>query len=90
MFERYFTPVSEYCKSRPSSDNALFCSVLNLTITYSPISLFKWQMYAAQGMRNKWYGMLGADFVEESDEDQDSLKVEILCLQVCLLICIEE
>lgn len=39
-------------------------------------------MYAAQGMRNKWYGMLGADFVEESDEDQDSLKVEILCQQV--------
>lgn len=39
-------------------------------------------MYAAQGMRNKWYGMLGADFVEESDEDQDSLKVEILCLFV--------
>lgn len=53
--------------------------MLNLTITYSPISLFKWQMYAAQGMRNKWYGMLGADFVEESDEDQDSLKVEMLC-----------
>lgn len=47
-------------------------------------------MYAAQGMRNKWYGMLGADFVEESDEDQDSLKVEMLCLQVCLFICIEE
>uniref|UniRef100_K1R4I6 Cleft lip and palate transmembrane protein 1-like protein n=1 Tax=Magallana gigas TaxID=29159 RepID=K1R4I6_MAGGI len=52
--------------------------VLNLTITYSPISLFKWQMYAAQGMRNKWYGMLGADFVEESDEDQDSLKTTVL------------
>ena len=33
-------------------------------------------MYAAQGMRNKWYGMLGADFIEESDEDQDSLKVK--------------
>lgn len=55
---------------------ALSCRELNLTVTYSPISLFKWQMYAAQGMRNKWYGMLGADFVEESDEDQDSLKVK--------------
>lgn len=55
---------------------ALSCRELNLTVTYSPISLFKWQMYAAQGMRNKWYGMLGADFIEESDEDQDSLKVK--------------
>lgn len=60
--------------------NVLYFSVLNLTITYSPISLFKWQMYAAQGMRNKWYGMLGSDFMEESDEDQDSLKVEIVNL----------
>lgn len=61
--------------------NVLYFSVLNLTITYSPISLFKWQMYAAQGMRNKWYGMLGSDFMEESDEDQDSLKVEIVNLR---------
>ena len=32
---------------------------LNLTLTYSPISLFKWQMYASQQMRNKWGSMLG-------------------------------
>jgi len=32
-------------------------------------------MYAAQGMRSKWYGMMGMDFMEESDDDQDSLKV---------------
>ena len=42
------------------------------------MSLFKWQMYAAQGMRNKWYSFLGEDMMEESDEDQDSLKVIIL------------
>ena len=28
---------------------------LALTVSYAPMSLFKWQMYAAQGMRNKWY-----------------------------------
>ena len=51
--------------------------LLNLSITYQPISLFKWQMYAAQGMRQRWYSFLGEDFMEESDEDQDSLKVFI-------------
>ena len=50
-------------------------SVLNLSLTYSPMSLFKWQMYAAQGMRNKWYSFMGEDFMEESDDDQDALKV---------------
>ncbi|PVD26713.1 hypothetical protein C0Q70_14391 [Pomacea canaliculata] len=52
--------------------------VLNLTLTYSPISLFKWQMYAAQSMRNKWTSMLGTDFMEDQDEDQDSLKTAFL------------
>jgi len=37
--------------------------------------MFRWQMYAAQGMRNRWYSVLGDDFVDGSDEDQDSLKV---------------
>jgi len=53
----------------------IFCRKLNLTVTYSPISLLRWQMYAAQNMRSKWYSMLGADFMEDSDNDQDSLKV---------------
>ncbi|GFN86480.1 cleft lip and palate transmembrane protein 1-like protein, partial [Plakobranchus ocellatus] len=47
--------------------------VLNLTLTYSPMSLFKWQLYAAQGMRNKWVNMLGSEGGED-EEDQDSLK----------------
>ncbi|KAK0046519.1 cleft lip and palate transmembrane protein 1 isoform X2 [Biomphalaria pfeifferi] len=51
--------------------------LLNLTLTYSPMSLFKWQMYAAQGMRNKWVNMLGSDG-NEDEEDQDSLKVAFL------------
>jgi hypothetical protein len=37
--------------------------------------MFRWQMYAAQGMRSRWYSLLGDDFMESSDEDQDSLKV---------------
>ena len=52
-----------------------FCRVLNLTLVYAPLSMFRWQMYAAQGMRNRWYSILGEDFIESSDEDQDSLKV---------------
>lgn len=35
-------------------------------------------MYAAQGMRSRWYSFLGDDFMEESDEDQDSLKSTFL------------
>lgn len=27
---------------------------LELQLTYQPLSLFKWQIYAAQTMRNKW------------------------------------
>ena len=50
--------------------------MLNLTLTYSPISLFRWQMYAAQSMKNKWYGMFGGDMLED-DTDQDSLKVHM-------------
>ena len=27
---------------------------LELRLTYQPLSLFRWQLYAAQAMRNKW------------------------------------
>ncbi|KAK3593434.1 hypothetical protein CHS0354_020196 [Potamilus streckersoni] len=59
---------------------------LNLTLTFSPISLLRWQMYAAQGMRNKWYNMFGADFMEDSDSDQDSLKMAMLETNPYLLV----
>ena len=58
--------ISKFCHN--------YFRMLNLTITYSPISLFRWQMYAAQSMKNKWYGMFGGDMLED-DSDQDSLKV---------------
>ncbi|RUS71909.1 hypothetical protein EGW08_020322 [Elysia chlorotica] len=51
--------------------------ILNFTLTYSPMSLFKWQLYAAQGMRNKWVNMLGSEGGED-EEDQDSLKTAFL------------
>jgi hypothetical protein len=50
---------------------------VNLSLTFHPMSLFKWQMYAAQGMRNKWYAQLGLGedvMGQETDEEQDSLK----------------
>lgn len=55
---------------------------LGLSLTFQPISLFKWQLYAAQAMKNKWtnnvFGeVLGAGG-EEQDEDQDSLKETLL------------
>lgn len=53
---------------------------LELYLTYQPLSLFKFQLYAAQGMKNKWTtNMLGDAFAgEEVDEDQDSLKETLL------------
>lgn len=50
-----------------------------MSLTYQPLSLFKWQIYSAQAMRNKWtVNMLGDAFVDEEDEDQDSLKEALL------------
>uniref|UniRef100_A0A1I8AYB9 Cleft lip and palate associated transmembrane protein n=1 Tax=Meloidogyne hapla TaxID=6305 RepID=A0A1I8AYB9_MELHA len=51
---------------------------LNLTITFSPLSLFKWQLYASQQMRNKWSKMLGGEIFEESDSDQDAIKQALI------------
>lgn len=31
---------------------------LELRLTYQPLSLFKWQIYAAQTMKNKWASSL--------------------------------
>ncbi|XP_017881744.1 cleft lip and palate transmembrane protein 1 homolog [Ceratina calcarata] len=51
---------------------------LELRLTYQPISLFKWQIYAAQTMRNKWTSSLMGDSVDEDDNDQDTLKETLL------------
>lgn len=53
---------------------------LELYLTYQPLSLFKWQLYSVQSMRNKWTNnFLGDAFAaEEEDEDQDTLKETLL------------
>ncbi|KAK5644260.1 hypothetical protein RI129_008105 [Pyrocoelia pectoralis] len=50
---------------------------LHLHITFQPIGLFKWQMYAAQSMRQKW-NLFGDTEGEQSDEEQDTLKEALL------------
>ncbi|KAK1126441.1 hypothetical protein K0M31_005076 [Melipona bicolor] len=50
---------------------------LELKLTYQPLSLFKWQIYAAQTMRNKWTSSL-IDSTDEDDNDQDTLKEALL------------
>ncbi|KOX68196.1 Cleft lip and palate transmembrane protein 1 like protein [Melipona quadrifasciata] len=51
---------------------------LELKLTYQPLSLFKWQIYAAQTMRNKWTSSLMGDSTDEDDNDQDTLKEALL------------
>ncbi|XP_049789358.1 cleft lip and palate transmembrane protein 1 homolog [Schistocerca nitens] len=50
--------------------------VLPLQLTLQPLSLFKWQLYSSQAMRNRWPSMLTE--ADEDDEDQDSLKEALL------------
>ncbi|KAJ2949851.1 hypothetical protein O0L34_g11167 [Tuta absoluta] len=48
-------------------------AALNLSLTYQPLSLFKWQLYTAQAMRDK-LSMFSALGNEEQDEEQDTVK----------------
>ncbi|XP_053693781.1 putative lipid scramblase CLPTM1 [Sabethes cyaneus] len=62
--------------------------VLELNLNYQPLSLFKWQLYAAQTMRNKWTNNIFGEALSggsESDEDQDSLKETLLETNAYLL-----
>ncbi|KAJ3631025.1 hypothetical protein MTP99_012182 [Tenebrio molitor] len=49
---------------------------LFLRILYQPLSLFKWQLYAAQNMRQMWN--VWGDKEGESDEEQDTLKETLM------------
>ena len=43
----------------------------NMTLTFNHLSMFKWQMYAAQSVKHKWMmGALSDAVADESDEDQ--------------------
>ena len=60
--------------------------VLNLTITFQPLSMFKWQMYSAQQLKNR-FNMLGNLMgEEEEDQDQDSVKEAFLETNIYLLV----
>lgn len=41
---------------------------LDLTLTFQPLSLFKWQLYAAQAMKSRYECQL--DFQEEQEEEE--------------------
>ena len=63
--------------TQTEKSNMFFCSfdrTLELHLTYSPISLFRWQMYESQRMRQKWFSVLG-DEPEQTEEEQDYIKV---------------
>lgn len=47
---------------------------LPMRLTFCPLSLWRWQLYAAQNARSPW-NFLSEDTYEQSDEDQDSVKV---------------
>lgn len=46
--------------------------VLNLTITFQPLSLFKWQMYSAQQMKNRFNPMAG---LLNDEEEEDMVRI---------------
>ncbi|KAM5146782.1 putative lipid scramblase CLPTM1 [Mantella aurantiaca] len=50
---------------------------LPLRVSFCPLSLWRWQLYAAQNSRSPW-NFLGEDLYEQSDEEQDSIKVALL------------
>jgi hypothetical protein len=53
---------------------------LELTITYAPLSLFKWQLYASQKNQAKWSQMIGGEMAgqDEGDDEQDTIKQALL------------
>uniref|UniRef100_A0A8B9HEM0 CLPTM1 regulator of GABA type A receptor forward trafficking n=1 Tax=Astyanax mexicanus TaxID=7994 RepID=A0A8B9HEM0_ASTMX len=59
---------------------------LPLRLTFCPLSLWRWQLYAAQNARSPW-NFLGEDTYEQSDEDQDSVKVLYYNITVCVSWC---
>lgn len=47
---------------------------LPLRVSFCPLSLWRWQLYAAQSTKSPW-NFLGDELYEQSDEEQDSVKV---------------
>ncbi|KAK9885721.1 hypothetical protein WA026_012490 [Henosepilachna vigintioctopunctata] len=58
-------------------DYAPLNETLSLRVTFQPLSLFKWQIYVAQNMRQSW-NMFGDAADQTSDEEQDTLKETLM------------
>ena len=56
---------------------------LNLSLTFTQLQLWKWQLYVSQSMKNQWYGGMLAE--DSTDEDQDTLKVFTLIILLVFL-----
>eukprot|EP00092_Neocalanus_flemingeri_P010752 GFUD01011581.1.p1 GENE.GFUD01011581.1~~GFUD01011581.1.p1 ORF type:complete len:671 (-),score=212.77 GFUD01011581.1:523-2535(-) len=61
-------------------------STLNLTLTIQPLSMFKWQMYSAQQLRNRFNVLGNLMGEQEEDQDQDSVKEAFLETNIYLLV----
>ena len=49
-----------------------------MTFNYVPLTLFKFNMYAAMGRDNPWANMMGG--VDPDDDEQDTIKVGVACM----------
>ncbi|VVC89890.1 unnamed protein product [Leptidea sinapis] len=67
----YWNMMRDYVPINKTTEN------LQLQLTYQPLSLFKWQLYTAQVMRDK-LNMFSALGAEEQDEEQDTVKELLL------------
>ena len=63
----YWNYVSDYMPINETTPE------LEFEIIFSPISMFKWQLYISQSMRSQWNQYLG-DTAEHSDKEQDMIK----------------
>merc|ERR1740128_668826 len=79
FFNDYWNLVKDY---QPFNTTV---KTIPLKLTWQPLSMLKWQVYAAQSMKNQWAqgGPLGSFLYGETagegmDEDQDSLKEAML------------
>ncbi|CAG9766664.1 unnamed protein product [Ceutorhynchus assimilis] len=50
----------------------------SLKLTFQPLSLFKWQLYAAQAMKNNMFSMFSDNEAQQSDEEQDTIKETLM------------
>ncbi|KAJ8368992.1 hypothetical protein SKAU_G00090200 [Synaphobranchus kaupii] len=65
LMRRTTTPVNDTLKKLP------------LRLSFCPLSLWRWQLYAAQNAKSPW-NFLADETYEQSDDDQDSVKVALL------------